>query len=147
MITKDRLFELLDYDPCTGVFAWKISRGNRKKGSLAGCVCGEGYLCIGVDGNLYHAHTVAWVYMFGSKQKSLEIDHINQDKLDNRISNLRLVSKSANQKNKGLQKNNKSGVVGVHWSNKENKWRVVVAGKSYGSFVNFEDAKFARDNI
>lgn len=86
------LREHLDYQPTTGIFTW------RKNGKPAGCKHPNGYVVIRLQGRLYYAHRLAWVHVHGNGPKQV-IDHINQDKGDNRISNLRDVSQSANVKN------------------------------------------------
>lgn len=82
-----------------------------------------------------------------------EVDHIihphgNEHKIDNRKSNLRLVTKSQNQMNRGLQDNNTSGVVGVHFAKKQEKWIAYIKingkRKHLGSFSNKNDAILAR---
>lgn len=76
--------------------------------------------------------------------KGFEVDHINRDTLDNRKSNLRIVTRSQNQKNKGIQKNNKTGMTGVYWVEKTKRWlvRMKIEGKNtyFGSFVDKQDA-------
>lgn len=73
-----------------------------------------------------------------------EIDHINRNKTDNRIANLRSVSRSVNQQNNGLRADNKSGFVGVHWLSTKSRWRAVITlnGKKHllGSFASKEAA-------
>ncbi len=69
-----------------------------------------------------------------------EIDHINRDKKDNRKSNLRFATRGLNTINRGLRKDNKSGVVGVSYSKKSGRWQVRVQDKHYGWFDNLLDA-------
>ena len=77
-----------------------------------------------INSKPYKAHRVIWKMVYGSDPHY--IDHINGDRTDNRISNLRSVTKAQNNRNKRLRSDNKSGVTGVHWYNPRNKWRVDV---------------------
>jgi len=106
----------LHYDPKTGIFTRKISRASVKYGDTAGCLSGSGYLYIGVCGHYFRAHRLAWLYTYGYLPEN-DIDHINKIKTDNRIENLREVSRACNRFNIGNQKNSSTGVKGVHYTN------------------------------
>lgn len=94
------LRQALIYDPTTGVFTRAKQSSNRiKVGDIAGSPDAKGYLCIRVVGKTYKAHRLAWFYVHGEWPAG-EIDHINHDRADNRISNLRDVTKSTNQQNR-----------------------------------------------
>lgn len=113
----------LRYDPETGIFYWKVRRGGKAvKGSIAGSPNSEGYIHIGINGVLYKAHRIAWIIIYGYLEESSQIDHINRSRDDNRISNLRKVCNSKNQRNVGVRKDNKSGVPGVIWNKGYGKW-------------------------
>lgn len=146
----NRLHELLKYDSESGIFTWKVRTSKRvKKGQIAGTVKDDGYIRIRIDGTLYLAHRLAWLYHYGTFPEN-EIDHINRNKSDNRIGNLRDVDRVTNAINKDLQSNNESGVAGVRWSKGSNKWRayIGVEGKTIqlGYFVEFHEAVNARKN-
>jgi hypothetical protein len=121
MITQEQLKELLNYNPETGVFTWVSARGNLKAGSEAGTVDYQGYIRISINNKRYRAHRLAWIYVYGEISVS-EIDHINGNKQDNRILNLRLATRSQNEANKPRTRVNLSGYKGVshtrnnHWS-------------------------------
>ena len=94
-----RLQEILDYDQETGIFTWKINQcGARKKGQIAGTKNKNGYIVIRHK-KLYYAHRLAWLYVHGIFPDSV-IDHINRNKSDNRINNLRSVSHADNMYNR-----------------------------------------------
>src|SRR4051812_36538770 len=113
----ERLHELLDYQPDTGVFRWKKRRGPRSAGAIAGSVATKGYWRITLDGQECLAHRLAWLYVHGTWPDG-ELDHIDQVKTNNRISNLRPVTSSQNKQNiSGPQRNNASGHRGVYWAN------------------------------
>lgn len=100
MITQKELLENLSYDKDTGVFIRKISLNTKVRvGDVAGGKDVKGYVCIRVAGKTYKAHRLAWLYVYGNMPIG-EIDHINGIKDDNRIANLRDVTKSVNQQNR-----------------------------------------------
>lgn len=113
---RERLVELLDYEPETGLFKWKRRRGRIAPGEIAGTKDSHGYCQIAIDYRTYRAHRLAWLYMHG-RLPTGDIDHINGNPLDNRISNLRDVSRSVNLRNRHRAgSHSKVGVVGVSQS-------------------------------
>ena len=149
MLTQDRLKELLNYDPETGIFTRKTSIAGHKVGSISGASQNKGYIQMYVDSKNYLAHRLAWLYVYGCWPK-YQIDHINRNKKDNRIVNLRDVSNSTNQHNIGIRSHNVSGVTGVVWNSRNQKWvaQLIYQNKRYhiGTYTNVEDAKIAREN-
>jgi hypothetical protein len=144
ILTQERLKELLNYDPATGVFTWRIPvRANVKAGQRAGSIHPKGYVIISVDKRLTKAHRLAWLYVHGEMPPA-ELDHINRIPNDNRIANLRLADRYINTQNTGLQKNNTSGYRGVTWHKSQQKWRarISIQGKmnELGYFHSKEDA-------
>lgn len=145
----ERLKELLFYNPDTGVFSHRKKRtGVPYAGMKAGYVNesrGIPYERIKVDGKAYKTHRLAWFYVHG-KFPDGEIDHINGNTLDNRICNLRDVTRQDNCKNRTIRSDSKSGVNGVRFQN--GKWvaRITHNGKriTLGSFEDLEQAKIAR---
>lgn len=113
-LTAERLREVLDYDPETGVFRWRKLRHRPAKdvGSIAGCPKGDGYWVIMVDRRRYRAHRLAWLYMTGAWPK-LDIDHKNGIEDDNRFVNLREATQMQNQRNCRRHRHNTSGFKGV----------------------------------
>jgi hypothetical protein len=147
-LTQSALKELLHYDPDTGVFRWaKKPSKNISVGSKAGSPHCKGYTAIGINKERHLAHRLAWLYVYGEMPSNV-IDHINRDRSDNRITNLRPVTRSENQQNHKIFSNNTSGVSGVYWSKKDKKWHARIwAGKrakSVGYFLTIEEAKAAR---
>ena len=148
MLTQSRLKELFSYDPETGLFT-RISCDKRSDyiGKIAGHKNKRGYIKIKISQKAYAAHRLAWLYIYGEFPKG-EIDHINRVKDDNRICNLRDVPTIVNGLNKGLDKNNKSGVKGVMLYKPNNKWLACIGyhGKYHhlGYFDKKEDAIKAR---
>lgn len=146
ILTQERLKELFSYDPGSGDFTRIMVTNRWKKGSKAGGLGGRGYISIEISGKTYKAHRLAWLYMTGNWPD--EIDHINHNKADNRIINLRSATRSENCKNRTINKNNKCGVMGVDWRESANKWRsrINVNGKDVflGYFDKMSDAVIAR---
>lgn len=124
MITHKRLLELIRYDPDSGIFIWEQSRGSVRTGSVAGAIRPDGYIRVHLDGKDYYAHRLAWFYMHG-KWPTHDIDHINGQRSDNRISNLRDVCGSINAQNLRSAKvtNKSSRLLGVSWHKKSGKWK------------------------
>lgn len=103
-ITAERLRELLEYSPETGLFVWKkFTNGRVLVGSKAGCIVKKRYATICIDEKTYLAHRLAWLYVHGEWPKGW-IDHINRDKRDNRIENLRDVTPSQSAWNRAGDK-------------------------------------------
>lgn len=109
----DRLQEVLDYDPETGVLSWRIrlSPRCRLKGA-AGYIGTHGYRAIGIDKIRYLAHHLAWFHFYGIPPKDT-IDHKNLKRRDNRIANLREATSSENSRNQRRSAANTTGFKGV----------------------------------
>jgi len=149
MISQSKLKEKLHYNQDTGVFIWIGTKSNIvKNGDIAGTPSGHGYLIVGIKNKKYYLHRLAWLYVYDEIPG--DIDHINHNRSDNRICNLRNVTSKENSKNRSKQSNNKSGMVGVTWYKNYNKWRsyIKVDGKqiSLGYFTQFYEAVNARKN-
>jgi hypothetical protein len=140
-LTQSRLQQLLDYDPDTGLFKWKIANSKRVRvGDVAGSPSIKGYVLIGVDGSVYRGHRLAWLYVYGEWPKHY-IDHINGVVTDNRIENLRDVSTMVNMENqKAAPSHNKScGVLGVSREKNHRKWRAVITTEGRQRHIGYFD--------
>lgn len=142
-ITIERLKEVLDYDPNSGIFTWRVSVSNVRAGNVAGSIEPNGYVRIEIDRRGYRAHVLAWLYMTG-KWPHEQIDHINTEKADNRFCNFREATKAQNIANSKRRSDNTSGRKGVSWHRKSKKWVawICVDGKSIylGIFAKLDDA-------
>ncbi len=154
MLTADRLRELLHYDPETGLFTRKImgrGRGNyAPAGSPIGADDGVGYLRAYVAGRSHRLHRLAWMHYHGQEiPEGYWIDHINSNKSDNRIRNLRLATVSENTYNKPMQSNNSSGFKGVYWHSPSGMWQAKIGknrrSRHIGLFSTKEEAARAYD--
>lgn len=168
-LTAEQLRTVLHYDPDTGLFRWRDGIGHWRAGLLAGTkmrtratgndyvVIGIGttsrgiydreYIAIGVQKRVYRAHRLAWLYVYG-QWPDRQIDHINGNSLDNRIANLRLATNYENSLNRGLRRNNTSGIKGVSWSKRSKKWLVHITVNRrimhLGLFNTIEEAQAVR---
>jgi len=124
-LTQERLLEVLDYNSETGHFTWKVRTGPRgKAGSKAGTPHKRGYWKISIDGKIYSAHRLAWLYAYG-RWPTDQLDHINHVKDDNRLANLREASQTLNQENKiRARADSKTGLLGVSQktSGRQDRW-------------------------
>lgn len=120
-LTQGRVRELFEYQD--GNLIRRTSQGRRGKGGdVAGSLNSDGYMDTGVDGKLYRNHRLIWLWHYGYFPEH-GLDHIDRDKLNNRIENLREASPSCNQRNTETRANNTSGVKGVSWCKRARKWR------------------------
>lgn len=116
-----------------------------KGGDKAGWLCNGRYLMVDLDYQKYLVHRVVWA-LFNDDVPDV-LDHINQDKLDNRIENLRPSNKSLNNFNVGLGRNNTSGCRGVNKHPDANTWQVRHRGKYLCSFKTYEEAVEFKTNL
>ena len=114
----------------------------------AGSIGKNGYRIIGIKRKTYTAHRLIWILVKGKILNNMQIDHINKNRSDNRIKNLRLVTHQENHKNMSKQINNKSGFTGVSWCINRKKWYSYIQVNkktiSLGRFKNKKDAIIAR---
>lgn len=141
-LTAEQARILLDYDPLTGKLFWKRRpRGmcssdsqwkfwnTRWVGAPAlDNLDRHGYLKGKIFGRMIRAHRVAWLITTG-EWPEVEIDHINGIRTDNRLENLRSVTKSQNRRNSKMPSNNTSGVTGVSWFPQTKKWSARISDK------------------
>lgn len=121
MITQEHLKSVLHYNPETGLFTWLHTGTGRKKNLSAGATTKVGYRTIYIKPERHFSHRLAWLYVYGVWPEN-QIDHINGDKSDNRIHNLREATFIENLRNRGKYKNNTSGYKGVYFDKKRNSW-------------------------
>lgn len=143
MISQGELRNLIEYNPETGMWRWRVVRRNHKTGWFAGALTPNGYLTIRIDGKTYYAHRLAWFWVHGEWPKIT--DHRDRDKANNRLDNLRLATKSKNAVNAKRRTDNVSGYVGVSWNDLRSKWqaRIVRDGVLYSRL--FADDKAASE--
>ena len=134
-LTAEKVRELLDYDPETGVFTWRVAKGRKSKGMLAGCIDHYGYVQIGIDGTHYKGHRIAWLITNGA-WPSEHIDHRNGVRNDNRSANLREASQSINMQNLlRPMEGNTSGFLGVCWDTEKQSFMAQIKTKGKNKFL------------
>ncbi len=138
-LTVQRLREVLDYDPVTGAFRWRID-GSRA-GNLGGGRDGL-YWQVHVDNKRYYGHRLAWFYVYG-KWPSRGLDHKDRNKQNNAISNLREATAPQNGANAGVDRRNELGIKCVRAHKNSQGFSVRVAGDYIGSFRTVEEAQDA----
>ncbi len=147
--TAEEVRRIFNYDPDTG----ELTRTEANKyvpelhGKRAGYLNHQGYRVVVIRRRMYQEHRIVWLYVYGAMPDG-HIDHINRCRDDNRICNLRIVTRSQNKHNGNTYANNTSGVPGVYFMRSCGRWyaRINVGGirRNLGSFVNFEDAVAVR---
>lgn len=148
-IEHERLLDLVNYDPTTGVFSRLIKTSSRSlSGDIFGSHC-RGYLTGMLDGKTYRLHRLAWFYI-NKTWPQFGIDHINGIKSDNRIENLREATQAENGQNMRISERNTSGYLGVSYFSARCLWKATItinrAVKHLGYFPSPELAFMAYSN-
>lgn len=147
-VTQERLKELLTYSPETGLFYWLAKRGRRQTKRPAGTKTHYGYNGIRVDGVTYGAHRLAILYVTGAMPIA-DVDHIDGDVSNDRLSNLRECTHGQNQKNMKRHADNSSGFKGVYTATKGRSWFAQIHSDGVlhylGSFSTKDEAAAAYD--
>lgn len=126
MITAARLRELLLYNEQSGQFVWLVSRGKAAAGKIAGSTNRGGYIEIRIDKKTYLAHRLAFLWVAG-EMPSGEIDHIDGNRSNNALSNLRDVNGFVNHQNqRRAHKSNRTGLLGVSWRESKGRYRASI---------------------
>jgi hypothetical protein len=150
MISAEKARELFDYDQETGILKWKTRPVNCRwdktanglvAGRIAGWVNGSGYRQVRIPGGRCMAHRLAWLISYGQWPRD-QVDHIDGDRLNNRLSNLREASPTENCHNIALSYTNTTGFMGVTSNKGRFQARVAAYGKRLhlGTFDTAEDA-------
>ena len=144
-MNQEILHELMRLDSPTGLLYWRERPSNRVDMSKpAGCINpGTGYRQIQLKSTVYLSHRLVWLYIHGCWPTN-QIDHINGVRDDNRLENLRDVTRQENQRNRAKSTNNTSGHTGVYWNKAADKWhsRIKIDGKynNLGLYADLQDA-------
>ena len=157
-LTAAQLRAALDYEPDTGMFIWKPRKDGEKMNTWAGRRAGchkkgpaHDYIVIRVNYQLYRAHRLAWLWMTGEwPGPGIEVDHRDNNPLNNKWRNLRLATSSQSKMNTKKRSDNTTGHKGVWFEKRRNSWVVEIwadGRKHYvGAFPTAEIAKSARDH-
>lgn len=146
MVSQSEVRSLFNYKKDSGELIWikKSSLfSNVPVGSAAGYKMSDGYLSVKINGRLYLHHRIIWLWMYGYFPEG-DIDHIDRDRSNNRLNNLREVSRQCNIRNSKVGKLNNTGVKGVRWFGRDNKWRAYIKVNNVsiwlGDFLDFSEA-------
>ena len=146
--SQQELHKFFEYKE--GNLYWKTKAARCIKiGDEVGCLGADGYVVLTLNKLKYKMHRIIWVYHYHTISSNLQIDHIDGNKANNLIENLRLATNSQNKANsKRAYGNSKSNILGVYWFEARGKWRAKIQKNNQtfclGYFVNQEDAIAAR---
>lgn len=148
IVSQSLLLEMFSYNESEDNLVWDtVGKNSGKNGEIAGTLRCDGYYSIAVKGSLYLVHRLIWMYEYGCFPDGF-IDHVDGNKSNNHISNLRDVTPEESNRNMPKPKDNTSGVIGVSWSKHANMWLARINHKkktiNLGYFKDFEDAVSAR---
>jgi hypothetical protein len=125
-LTQETIRHLFSYDAETGDFAWKVQKSrNIKLGEPIKANKITGYRCVKINKKTYPVHRLIWLYLYGHWPHG-DIDHKNRIRSDNRLCNLRDVSRTDNCQNITLPSHNKSGHIGISWVKSHKSWTVYI---------------------
>ena len=140
-ITHDEVLHYFSYDAITGVFLWNINKGKKvKAGDRADHSTKNGYRRVQISGVSYSAHRLAWFYVHKEWPISC-IDHINRDKQDNRIENLRLATHQQNLQNRLPNGNGTSMFKGVCWRLRSKRWEASIKHNGQSFYLGLFDSE------
>jgi hypothetical protein len=144
---RNCVLELFNYDPDTGFFTNRASRGRAKAGARAGAETGHGYRRIVIDYVKYYEHHLAWLIVHGDLPEG-EMDHADGNRSNNAIGNLRLATRTQNNANNGCCATGVSGLRGVYRDlRRPHKWfsKIQVGGQQIylGEYDSPEEARAA----
>lgn len=147
ILTQEYLHTLFEYKD--GILYWKKAKEKVTVGNNAGCISNTGYLCVGIDRTPFLNHRV--IFMMHKGYMPIMIDHIDGNKLNNKIENLRETTRGQNRMNSKLQSNNISGAKNVNWNKKHKKWYVQLSAEGkklyFGSYFDLNVARFVAETM
>ena len=150
MLEYNEVIKLFRYDRSTGVLYWGKRTNPKQKPSLeAGTLRkNDGYINVKVNGRIWAAHRIIMLMEFGFYGEGYEVDHINHNRSDNRLINLRFVTVTNNRRNQSVSSKSTTGITGVYFNKKTNKFvaQIKVDKQVYylGSYETIEEAAEAR---
>jgi hypothetical protein len=143
MINQLKLHEMFEYRNDGNLIHRYTVQGGKRLGDVAGSPHNAGYLQICIARKKHLVHRLIWMYHYG--EMPTQIDHINGQRSDNRIENLRECSYSENHGNKQISRNNTSGYKGVFLDKRDGFWFVYVANEYKGRYRTIQEAADAYD--
>lgn len=139
-MTQLELQALFSYSPETGLLTWKVSLSNRTKaGDTVRGKSPDGYYRVGIHGKVYLAHRIIWVLIHGSAPQ-YDIDHIDGDPSNNRLDNLRDVSRSANITNQHKRRpKTNSPLKGAYWDKNAKRYMSQITVNGQRKYLGYFD--------
>lgn len=146
MLTLTEAKRVFHYEPGSGHLIWKVGRNiGQRAGTLHKTM---GYRQVKVNGTYYNEHRIIMLIVNGDLPEGMQVDHINHDRADNRLVNLRFVTHTQNGRNTKLPVTNTTGVIGVSYKKKYDKYyaQIYIKGKNIylGWHDTLEEAAAAR---
>ncbi len=139
-LTASQAREIFTYEPDTGLFYWRHPAYRRNIYKPAGCPDVKGYLQVGINGKTFKLHRIAWLMSYESWPLG-QIDHIDGNKDNNRLSNLREATQTLNQENRrSPQSNNKIGILGVSLCKKTGKYKSQIQVNNEQIIIGYYDS-------
>lgn len=138
LLTRERLIELLSFEPETGLFRWRKTIAKGKAGAVAGRINDEGYVVIGLDGERYLAHRLVFLWAHGRLPNGA-IDHVDGNPSNNRPANIREATASQNRCNARRQRVNTSRFKGATFNRAAQKWKAQVKFNGQARFLGYFD--------
>jgi hypothetical protein len=148
-LTQERVQELFAYNPEDGILRTKTIRqgSNSYIGQPIGTLTNYGYLCVTIDTKRYQLHRVIWLYVYGYIPKE-DLDHIDGNRTNNRLFNLREANRQDNLKNTAVHRDSSTSILGVNWDKRKSKWRATIyvnkKQEHLGYFKEIQEATLAR---
>ncbi|HEJ8266517.1 TPA: HNH endonuclease [Klebsiella oxytoca] len=146
-LSLETVRNFFSYDETTGILYCKSPFGSKSPGDTLGVKTDTGYLRVFFNGKNIRVHRIIWVLKYGEIPSTLVVDHIDGDKLNNRITNLRLCTQNQNTRNRRIHSNNAAGLKGVYFNDSprnRKKWiaQISIAKKKIrlGRFHTKEEA-------
>ena len=142
LLITDEIASQFICNPDDGILIWNVNKSRVTKGRAVTHINADGYLGVRVKSIMYLAHRICYYIYYRENPNDL-LDHINNNKTDNRKINLRECNRSENAMNQKKRPNNTSGITGVYFNKKRNKWiaritfnrKMIVLGSSKDKYV------------
>lgn len=136
----EEVAKLFTYDRETGVLYWRErTRYTTRHKGVAGCKTKNGYKHVRIKGKAYKEHRIIMMLCFGHIPDNAEIDHVNHIRDDNRLINLRFVTKLGNSRNQSVSSRNTTGVTGVYFRKSRNKFEAQIRVNNQVHFLGYYD--------
>lgn len=133
-------YEHINYDPLSGQFVWSASRRGVASGRTAGCLSTYGYVVIKIGGKQVRAHRLAWFLTYAEWPVG-EVDHINGNRSDNRLCNLRVVSRAGNSQNRrAAHRDSSHGLLGAAWNKQHRRWQSKIVANGVRHHLGYFDS-------